>query len=29
MHIESVVMITVSTLTMVYLFYALLRPEKF
>lgn len=29
MHIESIVMITVTTLTMFYLFYALLRPEKF
>lgn len=29
MHTESIVMITITTLTMVYLFYALLRPEKF
>lgn len=29
MHTESIVMITVTTLTMLYLFYALLRPEKF
>jgi K+-transporting ATPase KdpF subunit len=29
MHTESIVMITVSALTMLYLFYALLRPEKF
>lgn len=26
---ESIVMLVVSFLTMVYLFYALLRPEKF
>jgi K+-transporting ATPase KdpF subunit len=26
---ESIVMLVVSALTMVYLFYALLRPEKF
>jgi len=29
MHTESVIMLAVSALTMVYLFYALLRPEKF
>jgi K+-transporting ATPase KdpF subunit len=26
---ESIIMLVVSALTMVYLFYALLRPEKF
>jgi len=29
MHLESVIMIAVSALTMAYLLYALLRPEKF
>jgi K+-transporting ATPase KdpF subunit len=29
MSIESIVMLTVSALTSVYLVYALLRPEKF
>ena len=29
MHMQSVVMLTVCALVMVYLFYALLRPEKF
>ena len=29
MHIQSIIMIIVCALTMVYLFYALLRPEKF
>jgi K+-transporting ATPase KdpF subunit len=29
MHTQSIVMLTVSALTMIYLFYALLRPEKF
>ncbi|HKD15107.1 MAG TPA: K(+)-transporting ATPase subunit F [Candidatus Angelobacter sp.] len=29
MHMESVIMLIVSALTMVYLLYALLRPEKF
>jgi len=29
MTAESVVMLVVSALTMVYLIYALLRPEKF
>ncbi|PYX03962.1 MAG: hypothetical protein DMG86_01840 [Acidobacteria bacterium] len=29
MDFESIVMLTVSVLTMVYLAYALLRPEKF
>ena len=29
MNLESVIMLVVSALTMVYLFYALLRPEKF
>lgn len=29
MSAESVVMLIVSALTMVYLIYALLRPEKF
>lgn len=29
MHLESVIMLAVSVLTTVYLFYALLRPEKF
>ncbi|MFY9909963.1 MAG: K(+)-transporting ATPase subunit F [Candidatus Sulfotelmatobacter sp.] len=26
---ESIIMLVISALTMVYLFYALLRPEKF
>ena len=26
---ESIIMLIISALTMVYLFYALLRPEKF
>jgi K+-transporting ATPase KdpF subunit len=29
MHTESIVMIAICALTMIYLFYALLRPEKF
>ncbi len=29
MHIESTIMLVVCALMMVYLFYALLRPEKF
>ena len=29
MHLESLTMLVVSALTMVYLLYALLRPEKF
>jgi K+-transporting ATPase KdpF subunit len=29
MSAEATVMLVVSALTMVYLFYALLRPEKF
>ena len=29
MHTESIIMMTVSALMMVYLFYALLQPEKF
>lgn len=29
MNVESVIMLAVSALTMVYLIYALLRPEKF
>jgi len=29
MHTESAVMITICALMMIYLFYALLRPEKF
>ena len=29
MHLESLIMLVVSVLTMVYLLYALLRPEKF
>jgi K+-transporting ATPase KdpF subunit len=29
MNTESIVMLVVSALTIVYLFYALLRPEKF
>jgi K+-transporting ATPase KdpF subunit len=29
MHLESVIMLAVSALTMLYLLYALLRPEKF
>jgi K+-transporting ATPase KdpF subunit len=29
MSAEAMVMLVVSALTMVYLFYALLRPEKF
>ncbi|HVI08150.1 MAG TPA: K(+)-transporting ATPase subunit F [Candidatus Binatia bacterium] len=29
MSVESILMLIVSVLTMVYLFYALLRPEKF
>lgn len=29
MHTESAVMIAISALVMIYLFYALLRPEKF
>jgi len=29
MHTESIIMLAVSTLTMIYLLYALLRPEKF
>ncbi|MBZ5549130.1 MAG: K(+)-transporting ATPase subunit F [Acidobacteriia bacterium] len=29
MSLESIIMLVVSALTMVYLVYALLRPEKF
>jgi K+-transporting ATPase KdpF subunit len=29
MNLESIIMLVVSALTMVYLIYALLRPEKF
>jgi K+-transporting ATPase KdpF subunit len=29
MHLESIIMLVVSALTMVYLLYALLRPERF
>jgi K+-transporting ATPase KdpF subunit len=29
MHLESIIMLVVSVGTMLYLFYALLRPEKF
>jgi K+-transporting ATPase KdpF subunit len=29
MHTESLVIIAISAVTMVYLFFALLRPEKF
>lgn len=29
MNIETIIMLVVSAATMVYLFYALLRPEKF
>ncbi len=29
MHLESMVMLALSAATMVYLLYALLRPEKF
>ncbi len=29
MQTQSIVMIVVCSLTMIYLFYALLRPEKF
>jgi K+-transporting ATPase KdpF subunit len=29
MHTESAIMIVICALMMIYLFYALLRPEKF
>jgi K+-transporting ATPase KdpF subunit len=29
MSLESIIMLVISALTMVYLIYALLRPEKF
>ena len=29
MHAESLIMLVVSALAMIYLLYALLRPEKF
>jgi len=29
MHTQAIVMLTITVLTMAYLFYALLRPEKF
>ncbi len=29
MHTESAIILIISALTMIYLFYALLRPEKF
>jgi K+-transporting ATPase KdpF subunit len=29
MHTQAIIMLTVTILTMAYLFYALLRPEKF
>jgi len=28
MHTQAIIMLTVTILTMAYLFYALLRPEK-
>ncbi len=29
MHTESIIMLVICAVTMLYLFYALLRPEKF
>jgi K+-transporting ATPase KdpF subunit len=29
MHTESIVILAICALTMIYLFYALLQPEKF
>jgi K+-transporting ATPase KdpF subunit len=29
MHTQAIIMLTITVLTMGYLFYALLRPEKF
>jgi K+-transporting ATPase KdpF subunit len=29
MHTQAIIMLTVTVLTLAYLFYALLRPEKF
>jgi K+-transporting ATPase KdpF subunit len=29
MNLESIIMLVISILTTIYLFYALLRPEKF
>ena len=29
MHTQAMIMLTITILTMAYLFYALLRPEKF
>jgi K+-transporting ATPase KdpF subunit len=29
MHTQSIVMMAICALTLIYLFYALLRPEKF
>jgi K+-transporting ATPase KdpF subunit len=29
MDVQSLIMLIISALTMIYLFYALLRPEKF
>jgi K+-transporting ATPase KdpF subunit len=29
MHTQAIIMLAVTILTMAYLFYALLRPEKF
>jgi K+-transporting ATPase KdpF subunit len=29
MHTESIIMLAICAATMLYLFYALLRPEKF
>jgi K+-transporting ATPase KdpF subunit len=29
MHTQAIVMLSITVLTMAYLFYALLRPEKF
>ena len=29
MHTEATIMLTICALLMIYLFYALLRPEKF
>jgi K+-transporting ATPase KdpF subunit len=29
MHTESIIMLAICAVTMVYLFYALLRPERF
>ena len=29
MHTQAIIMLSITILTMAYLFYALLRPEKF